>query len=388
MTDQQQLRAELARRSGTNPEEWFLTFKARYGMEVVFREIAAHAGSGTVVTQLLTCVTAVTPILVGGLRPHYAPVSPDTLAINPAGLELPADTRAVVVQNTFGILGRAASQSLAAQTRAAGALLVEDSAHCVTRFNRGDDGAPLADVSIHSFGVEKMLPTKFGGAVWLSPALFETALGQAIAAKLRALPEPGLRLDFAVRNYRNQLRLLNRLPGAVGRPLRSLLTRWRFFEPAVAPVESTGLQLRQPLGISKPVTDQIMRVLPRLEEVAQRRGAAVRTYLEELGEVLEIPELVTGEDPLVRFPFLAPAGVDADELIARLTRAGIYAGRWYRPALFPGVADTRRYGVDGQHPADEATADVIARIVNLPTDVSVARAQEIAALVRAELPAS
>jgi hypothetical protein len=60
-----------------------------------------------------------------------------------------------------------------------------------------------------------------------------------------------------------------------------------------------------------------------------------------------------------------------------LRAQGIYAGHWYRPALFPGVEDPTAYGYEpGTLPITE---DVIARIVNLPTDVSPERAREIAA---------
>ena len=44
-------------------------------------------------------------------------------------------------------------------------ILIEDSAHCLLRMSRGTDDQPLADISAHSFGVEKVLQgTTFGGA--------------------------------------------------------------------------------------------------------------------------------------------------------------------------------------------------------------------------------
>ncbi|MBE9940144.1 DegT/DnrJ/EryC1/StrS family aminotransferase, partial [Cellulosimicrobium cellulans] len=154
----------LADRTGTDPADWFLVFKARYGMEVVFRALAEARGPGDVVTQVFTCSTAVDPVLVAGLRPVYAEVSPATVAIDPDRLAVGPDTRAVVLQNTFGIVDEAAARRLRDAARSVGALLVEDSAHCVGRLARDADGTPVADVSFHSFGVEKLLPTRFGGA--------------------------------------------------------------------------------------------------------------------------------------------------------------------------------------------------------------------------------
>lgn len=57
----------LAARTSTNACDWYLVFKARHGMQIAFEEIRAELDSGDVATQLLTCCTAVDPILVAGL---------------------------------------------------------------------------------------------------------------------------------------------------------------------------------------------------------------------------------------------------------------------------------------------------------------------------------
>ena len=36
----------MASRTGTDPADWFLVFKARYGMQVAFEEIYAEMGPG------------------------------------------------------------------------------------------------------------------------------------------------------------------------------------------------------------------------------------------------------------------------------------------------------------------------------------------------------
>ena len=58
--------------------------------------------------------------------------------------------------------------ALARAAHGAGALLIEDCAHCVGRMATDSSDIPLADVSVHSFGVEKMLRTSFGGAICAS----------------------------------------------------------------------------------------------------------------------------------------------------------------------------------------------------------------------------
>lgn len=375
----------LAERTGTDAADWFLVFKARYGMEVVFRALAAVRGGGDVVTQVFTCSTAVDPVLVAGLRPLHAEVAPASVAVDPEQLALDGATRAVVVQHTFGIVDEPRARALAERARAVGALVVEDSAHCVGRLARGADGLPLADVSVHSFGVEKMLPTRFGGAIWLNPAMRDAAVRERIASDLDALPAVGRRLDVVARAYRTQVRVLNRLGGA-GARLRSALTALGLFEPAVAPVEGRAALAHRAMRPSPWMLAQIEAALPGLDATRERRSAAVAEYVRELGGVVEIPAAVGERAPLVRFPFFAADAQAAARTVDALTAAGVYAGRWYRPGLFPGVEDPRAYGwTPGTLPVTE---DLIARVVNLPTAVDAAEARRIAGLVRAATPAA
>ncbi len=119
------------------------------------------------------------------------------------------------------------------------------------------------------------------------------------------------------------------------------------------------------------VDGKAAEALAQLPAIEARRLAATDAYALALGGDL-------AGQPLVRYPVLVPAGVDAAAVVTRALRAqGIYAGTWYRPALFPGVADPATYNYEpGTLPVTE---DVIARIVNLPTDVTPERAREIAA---------
>ena len=360
------LRHALADRTGTNAEDWFPVFKARYGMLAVFRALAAVRPHATrVVTQALTCSTAVDPILVAGLTPVYGEISPTTFSLDPARLSLPDATAALVIQHTFGVIDAGAAQALTAAARAGGALVVEDAAHCVGRMASGADGAPLADVSIHSFGAEKMLPTKFGGAVWVNPALADADVRARIVAALSALPTPGARLALAARTYNWTRKVVTHAPG--GASVGRVLQRLRLFSPPVAQPEREGRLAHEAVTAGDWVERRAAEALADLPAVEARRLAAVEAYAQALGTG------PTGQ-PLVRFPVLAER--DAEAITARLRAQGIYAGSWYRPALFPGVADPTAY--HWQPGTLPVTDDVIARIINLPTDVTVERARQIA----------
>ncbi len=261
-----EVRRILANATGTDPDDWHLCLKARYGMAVVFAGLADVEGVGQVVTTPYTCATAVNPILVAGLTPVYADLDPASLSISdPAGL-ISAATRAIVAQNTLGIIGdRSGLRALADRHHL---VLVEDSAHCVARLARGDDGQPLADVSIHSAGIEKVLPIGFGGAVWVNPRLAATHPGfhHALRTRLAALPVPGFATRFRVRIYRGLAGILARLPRSLRPAARRLTIAARLLEPPVAAAERAGRQ-PAPLASYGFVDRKLLTWLPRLPQM-------------------------------------------------------------------------------------------------------------------------
>lgn len=387
------LREALAARTQTSAGDWFLVFKARYGMEVVFRVLREELGEGEVVTQLFTCLTAVSPIVSAGLAPRYADVSAATLEADPALVQADVRTHAIVAQHTFGIMDQAADAALAEAAHEAGALLVEDNAHCVGRLSRGTDGRPLADVSVHSFGVEKMLPgCYFGGAVWVNPDLPDAHLRERIVAALAALPELDPARERAARHYHNQIRVLTRLPEGTSHALRSRWEAKGTFEPAVADAERRAELPYEPQRAGEWVASQALAGLSSLDGVEARHRACVARYLEVLADApgVELPAAVTGaarEQPLLRLPVTLASRELAEEALRRVSALGLYAVGWYRPLLLPGALDPQAFSWDGGVSAWPVTARLSAGAVDLPCDISPDQA-EAAARAVAELAAS
>lgn len=377
--DDARVREALAAHSGTEAGQWHLVSKARHGMQVLFETLRSVQGDGEVLTQGLTCCTAVDPIIAAGLVPAYGAVSPRSLALDPEALTASDRTRAIVLQHTFGLVDDAGAAGLRARADRVGALLVEDSAHCVGRLARDAGGRPLADVSVHSFGIEKILPTRFGGAVWIAPGLADTPLGTRLVSALDGLPQAGRRADLLVRGYRTELRVLTHLPAPVARPLRRMLTDAGLFEPAVADVERRGGVSRRPMRPSALVLRQVAAGLAGLDANERLRRRTVTVYRRELGRVpgVELPELVREDpvQPLLRLPLLVADTARARRLIAELRDAGLYATDWYRPALYPGVTDPTAYRYDPAASQNRPGERIIARILNLPTDVGPNRAR-------------
>ena len=95
---EQSLAERMAELTQTRAEDWYLTYRARHGMLTVFRALAGKKGAGEVVTQLLTCCTAVDPIIAAGLVPVYGELSARTCSLDPDQLRLGQNARAVVLQ--------------------------------------------------------------------------------------------------------------------------------------------------------------------------------------------------------------------------------------------------------------------------------------------------
>lgn len=390
------LRDALAARTGTSPQDWYPVFKARYGMQVAFDAIRDMCGAGSVLTQLFTCCTAVDPIIVAKLSPRYADVNADTMSIDAdkAGtlrLEPNEQIHAVMLQHTFGVIDGESANKTAELARDMGALLVEDCAHCVARMARDGQGKPLADVSVHSFGVEKMLPTRFGGAVWVNPRLREgdgfTDFDTAVRRRLAALPQPSKHLDTVTRLYVNENRVLSRLGGFGGR-LRGRLTDAGWYEPPIADVERAGSLAYEPMTPTSWIAAQAVAGLRGLDanETARRRIVALYRDALRNCDGITIPRAVLdGEpQPLLRFPLFAEDTQDAERIIAAVRAAGAYAERWYRPELFPGVTDSSAYGLDWLDRSTVTVSDhLCATAVCLPTELSEERASDaIAAVLR------
>ena len=147
------VRRSIAKMTDTNSDDWFLCLKARFGLEIVYSAIKEVLGPGSVLTTPYTCITAINPIMAGGLEPQYIDIDPALLSTSdiPAN-RITADTRAIVMQHTLGIIDN--KNNLYNIAKRHNLVLIEDSAHCLLRMARGTDDLPLADISAHSFGVE------------------------------------------------------------------------------------------------------------------------------------------------------------------------------------------------------------------------------------------
>ena len=383
------LRLRMAQLSNTSEDDWYLVSKARQGMQIVLRASGQATHRSEVLTQLFTCVTAIDPILTAGLGPRYVDIDPNTLSVDPSLARMDERTCAVVLQNTFGITNVESATALREAAHAVGALVLEDSAHCVGRLATDAGQNPAADVSVHSFGVEKMLAgTYFGGAVWVNPAMENKVVEQTVREALAALPPMEATFERATRKYRNQMRMITRLPHAAGQALRAKWERKGTLEPAVSEQERRGETNHEPSVPSPWVCEQALAALDGLQDNEANRRSCVRAYLEELGESaardLRVPAAIrlTHAQPLLRFPVFVNGQSKADAAIAAIASLGFYAPAWPRPLLVPGMLDASAYGLAQGFEDWPVSQRLSSDIVCLPTDIDPSRVHEVVQAIR------
>lgn len=404
MKQKMTLQETLALHTHTHEEDWYPVFKARYGMEVVFRALHDVVGSGDVLTQLYTCITAVDPIIAAGLEPKYGDIDFDSLSLA-APLPIGNNTRAVVFQHTFGIIAQDSMERAVKGLRGKGeegsgedsgssfTLVIEDCAHCAGRMARSEDGVPLADVTIFSFGVEKMLDTRFGGAVWVNPRLgrMRSDVDREIRLRLGSLGKIGMRLNCVARAYVNQNRILGRL-GAAGTSLRTWMAAAGLYEPPISGEEMRGRLPYKPMRPSEWMNSKAAAQISMLPSNESARSAIVDIYRDMLGnrDGIRIPGriLAAGKAlPLLRFPIFLDSTRKAEAALQAVRGTGALAERWYRPELFPGAENRSVYRIPENRSGVKTSTECSAQVVCLPTQLSAGRARNACRAVLSVLSA-
>ena len=272
-------------------------------------------------------------------------------------------------------------------------LVMEDCAHCAGRMARSEDGVPLADVTIFSFGVEKMLDTRFGGAVWVNPRLgrMRSDVDREIRSRLGSLGKIGMRLNCVTRAYVNQNRILSRL-GAAGTSLRTWMAAAGLYEPPISGEEMRGRLPYKPMRPSEWMNSKAAAQISMLPSNESARSAIVDIYRDMLGNRngIRIPGriLAAGKAlPLLRFPIFLDSTQKAEAVLQAVRGTGVLAERWYRPELFPGAENASVYRIPENRSGVKTSTECSAQVVCLPTQLTTGRARNACQAVLSVLSA-
>ncbi len=163
----------------TKTEELEIKFASYFGKE--YKALAVNSGRSAlyvilkaldisygdeVVVQALTCVAVPNSVLWTGAEPVYADVGND-FNIDPSNLagKINEKTKAVIVQNTFGIPANYNGIRKVIQKRKNKVYLIEDCALSLGAKYKGKLTGTIGDVSFFSFGRDKVISSVFGGMI-------------------------------------------------------------------------------------------------------------------------------------------------------------------------------------------------------------------------------
>jgi hypothetical protein len=241
---------------------------------------------------------------------------------------------------------------------------------------------PIADISVHSFGVEKVLQnTKFGGAIYVNPNLKkkDPKLYEAITKKLIDLPEPPRSLDLKIKAYRTENAVLQRVPNGMKNGFRNFLLKTKTYEPAVTPMEQKGTQAPS-YAITDYAAEVALKHFSSLSSDYTRRAQNVATYQKYLHGAKDFHVISDAKDPMLAFPIVFEDVRRATDAYVALASSGFFIRRWYSPLLYPGPVDTRKYEYNPKMaPIAEAMHP---RVLCLPTNLSTTDTKKIINILR------
>ena len=163
------LRSKLAEILEIEEKKIFLFENGRTA-EYIFLKSLDLKENSNVSLQGFTCNAAVNPILWSNLKPLYIDINAKSLNISMKSLSERVDnnTKVVVLQHTFGnpvFKTKENFEKFISRMRERDILVFEDCAHSLGSEVEGQKLGTFGDAALLSFGIEKVLSTRVGGAL-------------------------------------------------------------------------------------------------------------------------------------------------------------------------------------------------------------------------------
>jgi dTDP-4-amino-4,6-dideoxygalactose transaminase len=328
---------------GDSPRFW--TRSGRQALRLLLEALELEPGAG-VALPLFTDPSLVKAIAAAGHRPVFIDVDPQFLTLDPHSLKQAQGAfSAVLAVHLFGQL----ADMPAILAAAAGAPVIEDTAHAPLSYLHGRMAGRFGVANFYSFASTKYWPAGGGGLVIAHQANLARKLALAIPSlappsRLQELRSLAMQAAKAIVFHR-------RLYGLCGRPLRRWVEQWALLEPCL------DLQAIQ-RSWAAVACRQALRFPPR---VALQRANSLQ-LLSRLGAVEDV--VLPWERPGAQynyhlFPVLLRDREERSALMRSLWAKFVDTSRIYSGV----VAEARRFGYQGGCPIAESVAD---RLITLP----------------------
>ena len=358
--------SELFFDSSDQKNRFFLTENGRTGFHLLLRSFNFEDGT-QVAVQPFTCNSAVNPVLWSGLQPIYVDINKENLSMDPTLLERELKDpknkiKAVLLQHTFGIPGNI--EKIKDICGRYNLFLIEDCAHSIGSEHNGKKLGTFGDASIISFGLEKNLPTKVGGALLVN----NNRLIGGVRNEYNLYKPVGI-LRTILWMLNPLIRIFSRKMGDFGKWIIGVLEEIGLFEVGFSKEElSGGMPSRYPKRISRPIARIAKEYLPSLTQILEKRRNDSSEYAKEIRtKNLDKNISKTSEKNIayLKYPFYTKNLVEREDLQTHILSRGYYLSDWYENPIYPAGTDQKAlYYEEGSCPVAEKAC---ATIINLPT---------------------
>lgn len=334
-----------------NNENVYITLNGRQAIYLFLKSLNLPVGS-QIAIQAFTCNALVNPVLNLGLKPLYIDIKQDNFSMDFEDLKkkFNSNVKVIILQHTFSIQ---ADYKIYDFAKEKGVIVLNDCAHTLGIRSIGGIG----DATILSFGIEKMIASRVGGALLIN--------NQELITSIDA--------NYIESNFISKSEtfkwLLNPILWRIIRKtslsdkMIDNLKRWGILKSGFLRGESEGLADYSLLqNISSVLANIVLDCLVDIDTNLEHRKQIVKIYNEGLSQ--KYP------DSLIRYPYICKDVSDRDLLINFLNELGYpMADRWYFPVIFPKSTnlESMKY-IEGSCPNAQYLSE---RIVNLPTNSAI-----------------
>jgi perosamine synthetase len=309
-----------------------------------------------VIVQAFTCVVVTNAVKFTGAKTVFVDIEEGGYNMDVSELKkkITEKTKVIIVQHTFGIL--ADIDAVMKLAREKGIKVIEDCAHGIWK-GMGTKG----DAAIYSFGVEKVISSVRGGALYLKDKKIDYLLPHLpLGVIMKHLLHP---IFFSIGKtfYRT-----------FGKALLYFSKKTGLTAKIIEQKEKKGKRVpwfpaRYPNALAYLAYGQ----LDLLDEFNTHRKVITTYYQGQLTGANK----VSGEGlKLLRYPIRS---AERTKIMSKAKSSGVFLGNWYDSVVAPGDTDLSETGyVDGSCPRAEKLSK---EIINLPTgrEVSLEMASKI-----------
>lgn len=331
-----------------------------------------------IILQSFTCNAVANPIIWAGGKPVYCDID-ETFNIDVKNLEkkITENTRAIIIQNTFGIPARIDEIKKIAKRYKI--LVIEDVAHALGATYKNKLVGTLGDVAFFSFGRDKVISSVYGGALIIN----NERLKETFEREYRDIKYPNIfwTLQQLLHPLITYAALLTYNFG--GKYMLYGAQKLKLLSMAVTRGERYGKKPKYfPRRLPEPLCALALNQFEKLDKLNKHRRDLATMYenvLKNRDDVIIVENYDEGAIWL-RYPIIHN---DAREIFQEAKERGMILGNWYREVVAPLGTN---FDAVNYKMGDNKTAEYVAlRILNLPTNIRTSKleAGEVASFIKA-----